>query len=199
MIPEILTRPRMEGHAPSCPKLTTKTHRPRIALPNSKKVYIAGQLHPDIRIPFREISLAPTKTMSGAMEVNEPVRVYDTSGPWGDPSVTLDPIQGLPPLRRDWILKRGDVEEIVGRTVQPIDDGYLSVAHAEHAAKRNATQGAGSRERGKLRSSKLQAPGSTTLRAKPGKVRDAALVCAPGNHHAGNGIYCDSGKPPNRK
>src|SRR5438477_1979307 len=99
--------------------------------PNSRRTYVAGVLHPDLRVPFREISLAPTKTMSGEIEVNEPVRVYDTSGPWGDPSVTLDPVKGLPPLRRDWILKRGDVEEIHGRKVQPIDDGYLSVSHAK--------------------------------------------------------------------
>ena len=56
----------------------------RTLLPNSRKVYVPGQLHPDVRVPFREISLAPTKTMSGEIEVNEPVRVYDTSGPWGD-------------------------------------------------------------------------------------------------------------------
>jgi phosphomethylpyrimidine synthase len=138
-------------------------------LPNSRKVYLGGEIHPDVRVPFREISLAPTKTMSGEIEVNEPVRVYDTSGLWGDPRVTLDPVQGLPPLRRDWILKRGDAEEINGRAVQPIDDGYLSVAHAEHSAKRNGRreQGAGSRE-----SSELQVPSSklTTLRARPGKV-----------------------------
>src|SRR6266404_8139244 len=106
-------------------------------LPNSRKVFVTGKLHPDIRVPFREISLAPTKTMNGEIEVNEPVRVYDTSGPWGDPSVTLDPVKGLPPLRRDWILARDDVEEIEGRAVTPIDDGYLSVSHAEHSAKRN--------------------------------------------------------------
>src|SRR5919201_5370859 len=70
------------------------------SLPNSRKIYVAGKLHPDIRVPFREISLAPTKSMNGEIEVNEPVRVYDTSGPWGDASVTLDPVQGLPPLRR---------------------------------------------------------------------------------------------------
>src|SRR6266568_8957288 len=93
-------------------------------LPNSRKIYVAGKLHPDIRVPFREISLAPTKTMSGEIDVNEPVRVYDTSGPWGDPSVTLDPVQGLPALRRDWILARSDVEEIDGRVVRPIDDGW---------------------------------------------------------------------------
>src|SRR6266567_6664448 len=80
------------------------------SLPNSKKIYLAGKIHPEIRVPFREINLAPTKTMSGEIEVNEPVRVYDTSGPWGDDSaslarsVTRAPVQGPPPLRRDWIL-----------------------------------------------------------------------------------------------
>src|SRR4029077_1160058 len=115
-----------------------------------------------------EISLAPTKTMSGAMEVNEPVRVYDTSGPWGDPSVTLDPIQGLPPLRRDWILKRGDVEEIAGRVVQPIDDGYLSETHAAHAESKRPTPNAEYPTSNSNGAPKLQAPGSKLLRAKPG-------------------------------
>src|SRR5438477_1507706 len=120
-------------------------HSVRKSLPNSKKIFVAGKLHPDLRIPFREITLAPTKTMNGEIEVNEPVRVYDTSGPWGDPSVTLDPVKGLPPLRRDWILARGDVEEIEGRAVTPIDDGYLSVSHAEHSAKQNGSSELGAR------------------------------------------------------
>src|SRR6202171_4056220 len=90
-------------------------------LPNSKKVYVRGELHGDLRVPFREISLAPTKTMSGDMEVNEPVRVYDTSGPWGDADFHGDVEQGLPSLRADWIRVRGDVEEIEGRRVTPID------------------------------------------------------------------------------
>src|SRR6266511_1363712 len=107
--------------------------------PSSKKVYVDGKLHPDVRVPFREISLALTKSMNGEIEVNESVRVYDTSGPWGDPSVTLDPVQGLPPLRRDWILKRGDVDEIEGRVVRPIDDGYLSETHAAHASRKRST------------------------------------------------------------
>ena len=64
----------MEGQPPC---------RPPDQLPNSRKIYLAGERHPDIRVPFREISLALTKTMNGEMEVNEPVRVYDTSGPWG--------------------------------------------------------------------------------------------------------------------
>src|SRR6266496_3691717 len=119
-------------------------------LPNSKKVYVSGKLHADVRVPFREISLAPTKSMNGEIEVNEPVRVYDTSGPWGDPSVTLDPLQGLPPLRRDWILKRGDVDVIEGRVVRPIDDGYLSDKHSAIAAKRRSTfNGAGAPSRRK--------------------------------------------------
>src|SRR6266404_8777448 len=106
-------------------------------LPNSRKIYLTGQLHPDIRVPFREISLAQTKTMSGEMEVNEPVRVYDTSGAWGDADQHVDVTQGLSSLRSNWIRDRGDVEEINGRRVTPIDDGYLSVSHAEHSAKRN--------------------------------------------------------------
>src|ERR1041385_4737805 len=101
---------------------------------NSTKIYIAGKIHPDIRVPFREISLAPTKTISGEIEVNEPVRVYDTSGPWGDETVALNVEQGLPALRADWIRSRGDVEEIEGRAVTPIDDGYLS---EKHLASRN--------------------------------------------------------------
>ncbi|MGZ5568696.1 MAG: phosphomethylpyrimidine synthase ThiC, partial [Limisphaerales bacterium] len=50
------------------------------ALPNSKKVYVAGKLNPDVQVPFREISLTPTKAFNGQIEVNEPVRVYDCSG-----------------------------------------------------------------------------------------------------------------------
>src|SRR5437764_5875096 len=108
-------------------------------LPNSKKIYLPGELHPDLRVPFREISLAPTKKISGEIEVNEPVRVYDTSGPWGDETVALNVEQGLLALRRDWILQRGDVEEIEGRAVKPIDDGYLSTAHALHAEGKRPT------------------------------------------------------------
>src|SRR6516162_8783813 len=67
--------------------------------PNSTKVYTSGKLHPDVRVPFREIAVAPTKTMSGEIEANEPVRVYDTSGAWGDPDFRGDVTQGLPLLR----------------------------------------------------------------------------------------------------
>ena len=117
------------------------TERP---LPNSQRVYVNGELHPDIRVPFREISLASTKSMDGKIEPNEPVRVYDTSGPWGDTSVTLDPVQGLPALRREWIIARGDVEETTGREIQPQDDGFLSEKHRISNIERGTSKGNGS-------------------------------------------------------
>jgi phosphomethylpyrimidine synthase len=104
-------------------------------LPNSKRVYLKGQLHPDVRVPLREIELSATKTFSGGTELNEPVRVYDCSGPWGNPEFQGTVEEGLPALRRDWILKRGDVEEYEGRQVMPQDNGYLSGKHAEFASK----------------------------------------------------------------
>src|SRR5688500_6385919 len=76
--------------------------------PASRKVYIEGS-RPDIRVPVREISLDPTTGRYGDEE-NPPVQVYDTSGPYTDPDVQTDIRQGLPPLRRKWILERGDVE-----------------------------------------------------------------------------------------
>ncbi|MGD1020301.1 MAG: phosphomethylpyrimidine synthase ThiC [Verrucomicrobiia bacterium] len=79
-------------------------------LPKSKKVHVKGKRHKDVRVPFREIELSPTVSHTGRVEVNEPVRVYDTSGPWSDPDFHGDVERGLPALRRDWILGRGDVE-----------------------------------------------------------------------------------------
>jgi phosphomethylpyrimidine synthase len=111
-------------------------------LPNSKKIHVSGKLHPDIRVPFREISLAPTKSMNGEIEINEPVRVYDTSGAWGDADFHGDVKQGLPLLRSKWIRERSDVEEYDGRRVQPIDDGYLSESHAERAERKRPTPNA---------------------------------------------------------
>ena len=131
-------------------------------LPASKKVYLAGTLHPDIRVPTREIEVSDTKSYTGAVTVNEPVRVYDCSGPWGDPAFTGTSEQGLPALRREWILKRGDVEEIDGREVKPMDNGYLSGKHAEFASQA---------EKNRL----IEFPGLVSqrrrpLRAKPGKT-----------------------------
>jgi phosphomethylpyrimidine synthase len=109
-------------------------------LPNSRKVYVNGEIHPGIRVPFREISLAPTKTMTGEVEVNEPVRVYDTSGPWGDTGFDGNVENGLPPLRVNWIRDRGDVEEIQGRAITPRDDGFLSEVHAASARRKGSSK-----------------------------------------------------------
>src|SRR5437899_1619374 len=144
-------------------------HSVEKSLPNSRRIYVAGKLHPEVRVPFREISLAPTKSINGDIEVNEPVRVYDTSGLWGDPDFHGDVTQGLPPLRAKWIRDRGDVEEIDGRKVQPIDDGYLSVAHAEHSAKRNGSK------KDELRSKKL-----STLDSQPSTVARRPLKAKTG-------------------
>src|SRR6266498_210988 len=103
-------------------------------LPNSRRVYVAGKRHAALRVPMREISLAPTKAFDNRIEVNEPVRLYDCSGPWGDPEFKGSVQEGLPALRRDWILQRGDVEEYDGRTVEPKDNGYLSPQHATKAS-----------------------------------------------------------------
>src|SRR6185503_20845481 len=80
-----------------------------------------------------EISQTPTRNLAGSLEENPPVRVYDTSGPWGDPSIHSDVTQGLPSLRSDWIRARGDVEAYEGRELQPIDDGYLTFDAANQA------------------------------------------------------------------
>jgi len=106
----------------------------RTPLPASTRVYVQGQLHPSVRVPMREIVLSNTVATNGNIVKNDPVKVYDCSGPWGDPAFTGTVEEGLPPLRRDWIVARGDVEEYPGRRVQPQDNGYLSVKHAEFAS-----------------------------------------------------------------
>ena len=104
-------------------------------LPASTRVYLHGRIHPDLRVPVREIALSPTKIFSGELEANEPVRVYDCSGPWGDPAFTGTSDEGLPALRAKWIADRKDVAEYDGREVKPQDNGYLSGKHAEYASK----------------------------------------------------------------
>jgi hypothetical protein len=101
-------------------------------LPNSRRIYVEGT-QPDVRVPFREIDQNPTRNFKNELEENPSVRVYDTSGPYGDPSVATDVREGLQPLRRDWIVSRADVEEYEGRDIQPIDDGYLTFDAANQA------------------------------------------------------------------
>ena len=104
---------------------------PAEVFPNSRRVCVEGKIHPDLRVPMREIVLADTVHPDGRREPNPPIRVYDSSGPWGAPDFDRDVESGLPALRRDWILARGDVEEYEGRSTRPEDNGYLSPEHAE--------------------------------------------------------------------
>src|ERR1044071_3577390 len=117
---------------------TNEKRSDEVTLPNSHKVYIDGQ-QPGVRVPFREITQNVTKNFDGHVEENPPVRVYDTSGVWGDPAVRCDVREGLAPLRREWIVGRGDVEEYEGRQVKPEDNGYLTVGAEEYARDRSAS------------------------------------------------------------
>ena len=80
--------------------------------PSSEKIYIPGKLFP-IQVGMRKINLTDTVTVENGKRIhtpNAPVYVYDTSGPYTDPDITVDIDKGLPRLRESWITARGDVE-----------------------------------------------------------------------------------------
>ncbi len=83
------------------------------ALPASQKIYVMGEAHKDVRVAMRSIHVSDKST----------VTVYDTSGPFTDGSLKVNIEKGLPELRREWVLARGDVEEVIARTVRPEDNG----------------------------------------------------------------------------
>jgi len=147
-----------------------------VRLPASRKIYVetngnsVNQNSHNLRVPFREISLTPSKAMDGTIEENPPVRVYDTSGPWTDPEEKHRVRDGLPALRREWIVARGDVEEYEGRRIVPQDNGYL-------------TKGAEDIARVKDNGALEEFPGlkRAPLRAKPG-------ICVTQMHYARKGI-----------
>src|SRR6266404_1010 len=142
-------------------------------LPNSRRIYIDGQQH-GVRVPFREIDQNPTRNFKGELEENPPVRVYDTSGPYGDPSIESDVREGLRALRREWIIGRGDVEEYEGRELQPIDDGYLTFDAANQARQKEKAKSLNRLE-------DFPALRRTPLRAKQG-------ACVTQMHYAKQGI-----------
>ena len=98
------------------PKVTTGP------LPASRKVYARPDAAPDLRVPVREIVLTEA---SG----EPPLPVYDTTGPYSDPDVTIDVEKGLPRMRLAWVKERGGVEQYVGRPIQPVDNGNVSGKH----------------------------------------------------------------------
>jgi phosphomethylpyrimidine synthase len=140
--------------------------------PNSERIYCRGKNHESIAVSMREISLSSSEKPNGLIEPNAPVKVYDTSGPWGDPNFNGNVTKGLPALRREWILNRGDVTEYDGRTPVPEDNGYLSDKHAEDYNKKK-----------KAKNRLLEYPG---LRRKPLKSDSFSPVTQ--LHYAREGI-----------
>ncbi|MGB8529029.1 MAG: phosphomethylpyrimidine synthase ThiC, partial [Rhodoplanes sp.] len=101
------------------PKVTTGP------IAGSRKVYSTPETAPDLRVPLREIALSDP--------AEEPVRVYDPSGPYTDPDAAIDVEAGLLRPRIDWVRERGCVEEYEGRAVQSVDNGNVSGAHLARA------------------------------------------------------------------
>ncbi len=95
----------MSTHRDAVPSNEVANREP---LAGSKKVYAAGP--GGMRIPFREIALHPTRGLRGETDIHPPFRVYDTSGPYTDPASAIDLREGLPELRRPWILARGEYD-----------------------------------------------------------------------------------------
>ncbi|WP_440881827.1 phosphomethylpyrimidine synthase ThiC [Tenacibaculum sp. C7A-26P2] len=94
----------------TAPKQDGVTRNP---FPNSKKIYVPGEIHPHINVAMREIELHDTvDSMTKKRMPNEPVTVYDTSGPYTDPNKEINIHNGLERIREKWILDRGDVEEL---------------------------------------------------------------------------------------
>ena len=108
------------------------------AISGSKKVYVKGKIH-DIQVGMREIEVSPTKLFSGKMVENPPVTVYDTSGPYSDVNYQVDVKKGLPRIREQWILDRGDVEYLEGTSSdygqERLNDNALDHLRFEHISK----------------------------------------------------------------
>ncbi len=103
-------------------------------LPGSRKLYVQGSGRADVRVPMREIALSPSRLPDGQSIPNPPLTVYDTSGPYTDADAVIDLRKGLPPVRWDRILARGDVEVYSGRSPKVDDNGHR--AHGEATMER---------------------------------------------------------------
>ena len=88
-------------------------------LPASQKLYSPAPGFPDVMVPYREIALHPTAK-------EPPIRVYDTTGPYTDPTVQIDVHEGLPKVRAPWIAARADTESYAARHVKPEDNGHVT-------------------------------------------------------------------------
>src|ERR1700688_884070 len=105
-------------------------HDPNVTVPKvttgplsaSRKIYVVPDAAPDLRVPVREIAL---DTSSG----EAPLPVYDTTGAYTDPNVTIDVEKGLSRNRIEWVKERGGVEQYDGRPIQPVDNGNVTGKH----------------------------------------------------------------------
>ena len=144
-------------------------------LPKSRKIYIEGS-RADLRVPVREITQSETSASFGA-EPNPPITVYDTSGPYTDPTVKIDIRSGLAPLRARWIAERADTEELAGPDV---------------ALWRRSI------ERSEARRAALQPAPASAACAQRRKCHADALRAAR-HHHARDGVHRDPRKPAARR
>ncbi|MEO3715387.1 phosphomethylpyrimidine synthase ThiC [Roseateles flavus] len=108
-----ITDPGLDADSPLAQSLSQSLQLTREPLPASRKIHLPGQLHPDLRVPLREIALTN----------GERISVYDPSGPYTDPGAAIDVKKGLPTPRAAWVEARGDTQAYEGRPLQLIDDG----------------------------------------------------------------------------
>ena len=144
-------------------------------LPKSRKIYIEGS-RADLRVPVREITQSETSASFGA-EPNPAIFVYDTSGPYTDPTAKIDIRSGLAPLRARWIAERDDSEELAGPTsrfgVDRLNDPKLA----------------------ELRFNLHRRP----RRALSRRERHADALRAARHRHAGDGVHRDPREPAARR
>ncbi len=120
------------------------------AYPGSEKIYVNGTLYPEMRIAMRQINLTPTVTVDKngekVMTPNDSVVVYDTSGPYTDPDITIDINQGLPRIREQWLATDPDLEQLPDITsdygkMRRIDKNLDGIRFANQHAPRRARKG----------------------------------------------------------
>ena len=115
-------------------KTTTLSAEVTRPFANSRKIYVQGS-RDDLLVPMREISQSPTLT-NDDREINPPITVYDTSGPYTDPDVKIDLLKGLPDVRSAWIAERDDTVQLSGPSSvygqQRQSDAELETLRFEH-------------------------------------------------------------------
>ena len=113
----------------------------KIKFPRSQKVYLPGKLYPNIRVAMRKVEQVPSVSFEGEEKIATPnpeIYVYDTSGPFSDADMSIDLKKGLPRMREEWIVGRGDVEQLPEITSEygqmRRDDKSLDHLRFEHIA-----------------------------------------------------------------